>query len=107
MTFEQVTSFEQMLGRLEEHTQVIVLLKSRSCSVCEAVETQALEFSAAFPDVHFAGVQLEDVPEIRGQWTVFSAPTILFFYHGKEVWRGSRFISWDELGAAVERTLGR
>ncbi|MFS0578868.1 hypothetical protein [Brevibacillus sp. 179-C9.3 HS] len=40
---------------------------------------------------------IEKAPFISGEFLVFTAPTILLFADGKEVFRQARFISFDEL----------
>ncbi|PYZ96830.1 hypothetical protein CR205_14215 [Alteribacter lacisalsi] len=103
MTLRKIESFEEVKDFVSSSDRAIVLLKSKNCTVCEAVERQLEE--QFHNEIVYAKGQIEDVPEARGQWTVFSAPTVLFFFEGREVWRGSRFIDWDDLNRMIIRTL--
>ncbi|WP_051314891.1 thioredoxin domain-containing protein [Alteribacter aurantiacus] len=105
MNMEKVTSYEEMGRILANERAVLVLLKSRQCSVCDAVGAQLLEWEKGVQEVSVKSVQIEEVPEVSGQWTVFTAPTLVFFVEEKEVWRGSRFIRWDELDRVIERVM--
>lgn len=46
-------------------------------------------------------ILLQDMQEIAGRYAVFTGPTVLLFYNGKEILRESRFISLENL----ERTI--
>ncbi|UCZ54016.1 thioredoxin family protein [Bacillus shivajii] len=88
---------------IEEEEVLIVLIKSHHCSVCDAVAHQLSEFIKSNNDISSVFVQLEDVPNISGEFMVFSAPTVLLFIQGKEEWRGSRFVQWDELKNVIDK----
>ncbi|WP_280770237.1 thioredoxin family protein [Salipaludibacillus daqingensis] len=81
----------------------ILLVKTDACSVCDAVEQQMEHGAIHNIKVPIVKVRLEDVPEISGQYLVFTAPTILLFIKGKEYWRGSRFISYEELNRTIDK----
>ncbi|MFS0554920.1 hypothetical protein [Brevibacillus sp. 179-C 1.1 NHS] len=49
------------------------------------------------PQVKSMVTSIEKAPFISGEFLVFTAPTILLFADGKEVFRQARFISFDEL----------
>ncbi|MBM7095059.1 thioredoxin family protein [Bacillus sp. H-16] len=102
MVLEKITSYEEAEGVVRDGDPVLVLVKSRRCSVCDAVEVQLLEWREKNRQVRIRSLQMEDVPEAAGQWTVFAAPTLVFFHNGSEVWRGSRFIRWEELDRVTE-----
>ena len=53
--------------------------------------------------MYFCYVDLNEAKEIRGQLSVFSVPTILVYFEGKETIRVSRNVHLDELREQIER----
>ncbi|WP_096439439.1 thioredoxin family protein [Alteribacter populi] len=96
-----IQSLEHANSILKEERAVLVLLKSYNCSVCDAVQVQLTEWLKGRAMLTVLKAQIEDVPEVSGQWTVFTAPNLVLFVDGKEIWRGSRFIRWEELDDVV------
>ncbi len=41
------------------------------------------------------------MPEVSGEFLVFTVPTILVFYDGKEIIRQSRFIQFEKLNEDI------
>ncbi|MFC5712607.1 thioredoxin family protein [Thalassorhabdus alkalitolerans] len=96
---QEITSAEELENVLDDNMQraFLLLIKAPRCTVCEAVEQQLTSFMNAYSSVIVNKISLEKVPSVSGKFLVFAAPTILIFKGGKEVWRGSRFISYDEM----------
>ncbi|WP_198508963.1 thioredoxin family protein [Bacillus sp. FJAT-44742] len=96
---EEITSAEELEKVLDGNMQeaLLLLIKAPRCTVCEAVEQQLTSFMKAYSSVKGNKISLEKMPSVSGEFLVFTAPTILIFKGGKEVWRGSRFISYEEI----------
>lgn len=75
----------------------IVLVKAKACGVCEAVLAKLEELLKDFPKVNAASVYADEVPSISGEYLVFTAPTVLVFFEGKEICRESRFVRFESL----------
>lgn len=75
----------------------IIYVKTENCGVCEAVlyRLQQELTKRQLEKMHI--VQSEESKEIVGQYLLFSAPTILFFYEGREVHRESRIVSFENI----------
>ncbi|HMN23878.1 MAG TPA: thioredoxin family protein, partial [Ignavibacteriaceae bacterium] len=56
-----------------------------------------------FPEINFCYVDLNAAKEISGQLSVFSVPTILVYFEGKETIRVSRNVHLEELREQIER----
>ena len=77
--------------------KAVIIAKTQGCNVCLPVTLRLIEMMASYPTIPLYEVYIEDVPEFRGQHLVFTVPTIIVFYDGKEIHRESRFIDWDKL----------
>ena len=85
-------------------TAVAVYFSTPHCGVCEALrpKVEAL-FIEKFPEVKFLHIKIENSPEISGEFGVFSAPTLLVFFEGKEFLRKVRLMGIQELQDKIER----
>jgi hypothetical protein len=59
--------------------------------------------SEQFPEMDTAWIDIERSPVIAGQNRIFSAPTLLVYFEGKETLRKSRNISLQELETEIGR----
>jgi thioredoxin-like negative regulator of GroEL len=96
-TFPQATSIDQVLRLIDENALAFVYISRKNCGVCHAVQPQVQEMLEEFPTIKPIQVSADDVPEVAGQFTVFTVPALLLFAEGKEVIREARFVVMDEL----------
>ncbi|MDK2800294.1 MAG: hypothetical protein PWP27_1084 [Clostridiales bacterium] len=81
----------------------LILIKAKNCGVCDAVLVKLEQLVQKYPKIKSSIVSIEQVPEVSGNYLVFTAPTVLFFVEGKEVLRESRFIRFNELENVLKR----
>ena len=87
---------ELMLDNLKEEGKYLLYFKTSTCSVCEVMEEKIMdEFEDI--DLNMGIIQIETMPKMRGQYLVFSGPTLIVFEGEKEIHRESRFIELDRL----------
>lgn len=83
---------------------VAVYFSAPNCGVCHALRPKIEDlFSEKFPSVKFVHVQIDKSPGISGEYSVFSAPTLLVFFEGKEFLRKVRLMGIQELQEKIER----
>lgn len=75
----------------------LVYISMDNCKVCDAVFFKLQELLNEFPKIKCIFVKANEVPQILGEYLVFTAPTILFFLNGREVFRESRFVQFEKL----------
>jgi thioredoxin-like negative regulator of GroEL len=63
------------------------------------------ELLTQYPDFEFVYIDINQNPLFKGQYMVFTVPTIILFNQGRELQRFSRHISLQELEAYLERTV--
>jgi|SRR5690554_2416667 len=89
---------------IESEPAVAVYFSAPNCGVCKALRPKIEElFSEKFPSVKFVHVQIDKSSGISGKYSVFSAPTLLVFFEGKEFLRKVRLMGIQEL----EEKIGR
>lgn len=95
-----IQSKEQYEQLLKERNPIILYFSSQTCSVCHAVFPKLMDLVEDYP-ITVAKINVDEYIEIAGQNLVFTVPTILIMYEGKEILRESRFVDFSNL----ERTL--
>jgi len=94
--------FEQVI---KKSPIVLAYFSYPTCSVCKVLRPKIETLAAGYDDVGFEYIDTYQHPEVAGQHTVFSVPTLLVFVEGRESKRLSRNFSVDEVRVFVERML--
>ena len=95
---------ETLNNLVENESAVAIYFSAPNCGVCHALRPKIAElFSEDFPAIKFIHVEIDKSPGISGELGVFSAPTLLVFFEGKEFLRKVRLMSIQELQEKIER----
>ncbi len=93
--------FEQILA---EQDAVLAYFSTETCSVCHVLKPKVFEMvSAFFPKMKMVFVESDKSPELAAQYRVFTAPTVVVFFAGRETIRKSRAFGVDELKTEIQR----
>jgi thioredoxin-like negative regulator of GroEL len=86
------------------NSAVCFYLSTQECNVCKVLKPKVVEMiNNEFPEMNFCYVDLNEAKEISGQLSVFSVPTILVYFDGKETIRVSRNVHLEELREHISR----
>lgn len=81
-----------------------IYFSTPDCNVCKVLKPKLIEMlNQNFPLINFAYVNCGKAKELAAQQSIFSVPTILFFFEGKEYIRKARFVNLGELKDELER----
>ena len=104
MIIESPTNFENFLEISKSTKAVCFYLSTPECNVCKVLKPKVTEMlEVDFPSIFFCYVDLNEAKEISGQLSIFSVPTILVYFEGKETIRASRNVHLDELREQIGR----
>ena len=104
MNNKLVNTFSEFQNIVESKKAVCFYLSTPECNVCKVLKPKILEMvENNFPEINFCYVDLNEAKEISGQLSVFSVPTILVYFEGKETIRVSRNVHLKELCEQIER----
>jgi thioredoxin-like negative regulator of GroEL len=99
-----VQSFDELQNILKNKSAVLVYFSHDRCNVCKVLKPKVAELlEGNFSKMEMLYVNTEKLPEVAGQYRVFTVPTVLVFFEGKESLRYSRNFSISELAIAIER----
>lgn len=101
---EKIYSMQDLQERISSDKALLLYFSSESCSVCKVLKPKVAELlQEKFPRLVSLYVDTEKSPVIAGQFRVFTIPTILLYFEGREQVRFSRNIGLHQLEAAIER----
>lgn len=80
----------------EEGKPCVLYFGSPHCNVCHAVYPRLMTLVEDLP-FQVISIDIAEHPEIAGQFLVFTVPTILVLYEGREILRESRFVDFDKI----------
>ena len=99
-----VKTLSDFQSLVQKHKAVCFYLSTPECTVCKVLKPKVIDIlENNFPEVFFCYIDLNNAKEISGQLSVFSVPTILVYFEGKETIRTSRNIHLAELQENIER----
>ncbi len=78
-------------------------IKAPDCGVCNVMLDKVMRLADLFPSLTSFYTDITEEPLIAGQFLVYSGPTVLLLMDGKEVYRGSQFIDFEELEYNIKR----
>lgn len=74
------------------------------CSVCKVLKPKVYDLlTKRFPEIKMYYVNIHKTPEISGQNSIFSVPTIIVYMDKHEIFRRSRNIGLGELEALISK----
>ena len=102
--FFEVQSFEAFLKLKEEEPALLAYFSTEDCNVCKVLKPKVAELiQSEFPKIKLVYIKTDNLPEVAAQNQVFTVPTILIYFDGREYIRKSRNIGIGELQREIER----
>lgn len=94
----------QLVEKIQNETALLVYFSHDECSVCKVLKPKVMDLlNTEFDNIGFEYVNTVKHKEIAAQHQVFTVPTILVFFEGKETFRWSRNISIGDVAQSLER----
>ncbi len=104
MEIKTVKDYNELISIAEENSAVCFYLSTPRCNICRVLKPKVIELlKENFPRIHFYYVDLNEAKEISGLLSVFSIPTILVYFEGREMIRTSRNLHLSELYEQIDR----
>lgn len=96
---------ERIDALISRSSMLLLQFGTASCAPCIAIRSKLDQWLAGHPQVEARYVPLEQFTQLAAQQNVFSAPATLLYVGGKELLRGRRYYSLEELLHRAERYL--
>ncbi len=89
---------------IEENLFCLIYFSNEKCNVCKVLKPKLQNLlENKFPKIKFQTVNIEEKPEVIGQFEIFTIPTVIFFYDKKREFTLNRYMSLFELEKKLER----
>ncbi|GAB3546563.1 hypothetical protein GCM10027343_24500 [Noviherbaspirillum agri] len=89
---------------LSDHVAVALYFGAPTCNVCHVLEPKLrAAINEEFPDMVFNAIDASAHPAIAAHFNVFTVPTLLVFFEGREAVRKSRHMAIGEVIEAIRR----
>jgi thioredoxin-like negative regulator of GroEL len=101
---EGIYNLQELEELMDREKALLVYFSSDACSVCKVLKPKVSDLlQDRFPRMKVRYVNTELSPVISGQFRVFTIPTILICFEGKEQFRFSRNIHLQQLEESISR----
>lgn len=81
---------------------VMVIAKTHTCSSCITIPHILDNNMQHFDKIDKYNIFVDDNDKFRGEYLIFSVPTILIFSEGKELLRQSRYFDYAKIDRLIE-----
>lgn len=99
-----LTDLKELHDKLKTEPALVLYFSSPSCSVCHVLRPKLMEaLEKAYPSIVRCHADISLTPEIAAEFQVFSAPTIIVFFEGREFIRKGRAVSVEGLLQEIQR----
>lgn len=99
----ELTSLDRTEQFIKDNPLSFIYFSKNDCGVCQALLPKVKHLLTLFPMIKFRVVHADEVEGIVGRFSVFAAPTLLFFVDGKEYIRESRFVHIQVLQEKISK----
>ncbi len=99
---KKVRSLDELQSMLTNNSVILLYVSTSNCSVCIADKPRAncLANELAIPIMEVNAIE---TPAVRGQFNLFTAPVIILFFNGREIYRTARIIDFQELAYRIKQ----
>jgi thioredoxin-like negative regulator of GroEL len=99
-----IFNLESLRELILEKRGLVLYFSNDMCSVCRVLKPKVEELlSTTFPEMEARYIEIDKSPLLSGQYRVFTIPTILIYFDGREQARLSRNISIHQLTEIIQR----
>ncbi|MDI9498482.1 MAG: thioredoxin family protein [Bacillota bacterium] len=98
---KEIQNYPEFESLPADRETFILYAQSEDCGVCKAF-LPAVENLAGQCNIPLYGVQIDRLPVMRGQLSIFTVPLISVYFKGREYHRQARFLQLEEVKRRLE-----
>lgn len=99
-----IQSLEEFMLAIANNQAVLAYFSTDACSVCHVLKPKVEQMVAGdFSQIKLLYIPCDQQPEVAAQNRIFTVPTVLVFFEGRETIRKSRSFGMEELKAEILR----
>lgn len=94
---ELINDIKMLKAFIENNEFCLIYIQAPDCGLCSIMLEKIENVVNLYANLHAVRAEIHVVPEIAGAFLVATAPTVLVFLNGKEIYRAGNFIDTVEL----------
>ncbi|MCF7803107.1 MAG: thioredoxin family protein [Candidatus Marinimicrobia bacterium] len=99
-----IESLQDLQRQIQNSSAGLFYFSTSDCNVCKVLKPKVEELlSQSFPKMEFYYIDCEAYPDVAAQFQVFTVPTLIAYFDGREAFRKSRSVGIQELASAIQR----
>ena len=98
-----VQSLDELKQIITTRPFVLAYFSRPDCGVCTALKPKVSQMVDALDEAEAWYVNLDEMPEAAGAYSIFTIPGILLFVDGRETIREARYVSASDLEQSMQR----
>lgn len=107
MEFQDIKSLQEIQDVIDSRKALLVYFSHHNCNVCKVLKPKVRDLAENnFPRLSLYYVNTIEYPDVAGQFSVFTVPTLLVFFEGKEYIRESRYVNLNKLYDRLNKLYG-
>ena len=103
---KQLATIKDVQDFIQSDPYNLLFVAGHTCSVCHALKPQVEQLLKGFPAIRSAMAYIEDIPELAGEFLIFTVPVVILFKNGKRVDSMARFVPLGELEKKMTMLVG-
>ena len=92
-----ISHIDRIAEAIADYRLCLFYIKASDCGVCNVMLDKVRRMAEHHPLLDAFYTDIIEEPLIAGRFLVYSGPTVLLLFDGKEVYRASGFIDVNEL----------
>lgn len=99
---ELINNINQLKAFVADNRFCLLYIQAPDCGLCSIMLDKIKAVARRFEQLESVRTELLVVPQVAGEFLVASAPTVLLFAKGKEVYRAGTFIDVTTLEKVLD-----
>ena len=98
-------TIQEVEQKIQTNEAILIYFSGENCGVCQALKPKIQSsFEINFPKIEQYFINATQHPKIAAHFSIFTIPSVLVYFEGKEIKRESRHISVDQLTQNTKRS---
>lgn len=100
---KELTNMDTIDHFIRENQLAFLYFSRPGCSVCHGLLPQIQSLLKKYPLIQSAHINVEEVTEVTGRFSIYTVPVMLLFVEGKEYIREARIVHIDLFEEKIDR----
>jgi thiol-disulfide isomerase/thioredoxin len=100
---DKLKNIDEIKSIASDNKMTLLYISSESCNVCKVILPRLEHMLEQYNVIKAVKADIEELPLLSGEYSVFTIPCILVFAEGKEILREARYINIENIKEHIDR----